>query len=406
MKSIERLLSALKPKLVFPSVAILAIIVLASLGIYKATQATVVVAEDGKSETIKTHAKTVKDLFDALDINVNEHDDLSEDLHATVEDGMEIEFKKAKHMMLTVDDQFASYYTTAETVEQFLDDEDVEVTEHDELSHRLSDEITEDIHIQVTKAYPITIFDGKEKQNVWTVGGTVEELLEKNDIKIKKHDKVKPNIYEQVFEDRDIKITRVNYEEEKVEETIDYKTERIEDDTLEKGKEKVVTEGEAGKLVKTYRLTFENGEQVKRKKQEEKVTKEPTNKVIAVGTKEPEVVQLAQEKPKKKAKQSTKEPSNGKEFTMHATAYTANCNGCSGYTATGINIGANPNKKVVAVDPSVIPLGSRVWVEGYGEAIAGDTGGSISGNRIDVHVPDKSAAYSFGTRTVKVKVLD
>src|SRR5690625_5328724 len=83
MKSIERLLSALKPKLVFPSVAILAIIVLASLGIYKATQATVVVAEDGKSETIKTHAKTVKDLFDALDINVNEQDRKSTRLNSS-----------------------------------------------------------------------------------------------------------------------------------------------------------------------------------------------------------------------------------------------------------------------------------------------------------------------------------
>lgn len=412
MKSIERLLSALKPKLVFPSVAIIAIIVLASFGIYKATQATVVVAEDGKSETIKTHAKTVEDLFNTLDINVNEHDDLSEDLTAAVEDGMEIEFKKAKHIMLTIDDEFASYYTTAETVEQFLEDEDVEITEHDELSHRLSDEMTEDIHIQVTKAFPITIVDGEEEQEVWAVGGTVEELLEENDIKIKKRDKIKPNLYEQIFENREIKITRVKHKKEEVEETIDYKTERIEDDTLEKGKEKVVTEGQEGKLVKTYRLTFENGEQVKRKKKEEEVAKEPTNKVIAIGTKEPEVVSLAEEKPKKQkkqskqSKQSTKKPSDGKEFTMNATAYTASCSGCSGVTATGINLGADPNKKVVAVDPSVIPLGSRVWVEGYGEAIAGDTGGSINGNRIDVHVPDESAAYSFGRRTVKVKVLD
>src|SRR5690625_1934001 len=185
MKSIERLLSALKPKLVFPSVAILAIIVLASLGIYKATQATVVVAEDSKSETIKTHAKTVKDLFDALDINVNEHDDLSEDLHATVEDGMEIEFKKAKHMMLTVDDQFASYYTTAETVEQFLDDEDVEVTEHDELSHRLSDELTEDIYIKEKKAYRITILDGKKNKTFGLWAELLKNYLKKMILRLK-----------------------------------------------------------------------------------------------------------------------------------------------------------------------------------------------------------------------------
>ena len=64
---------------------------------------------------------------------------------------------------------------------------------------------------------------------------------------------------------------------------------------------------------------------------------------------------------------------------MTATAYTAYCNGCSGITTTGINLRANPNLKVIAVDPSVIPLGSKVWVEGYGYAVAGDTGGAIKG---------------------------
>src|SRR5689334_15167339 len=60
-----------------------------------------------------------------------------------------------------------------------------------------------------------------------------------------------------------------------------------------------------------------------------------------------------------------------KEITVEATAYTAYCAGCSGITATGIDLRSNPNRKVIAVDPRVIPLGSRVYVEGYGEAIAG-----------------------------------
>ncbi len=65
---------------------------------------------------------------------------------------------------------------------------------------------------------------------------------------------------------------------------------------------------------------------------------------------------------------------------------------------------ANPNLKVIAVDPNVIPLGSKVWVEGYGYAIAGDTGGAIKGKKIDLHVPTKTAAYNFGRRQVKIKV--
>ena len=94
------------------------------------------------------------------------------------------------------------------------------------------------------------------------------------------------------------------------------------------------------------------------------------------------------------------------ELTVSATAYTASCAGCSGITATGIDLRDNPNQKVISVDPSVIPLGSRVWVEGYGEAIAGDTGGAIKGNKIDVFVPSQDAALSWGVKEVKVKILN
>lgn len=102
---------------------------------------------------------------------------------------------------------------------------------------------------------------------------------------------------------------------------------------------------------------------------------------------------------------STGSEASGKEMTVTATAYTAYCNGCSGVTATGIDLRSNPGMKVIAVDPSVIPLGSKVYVEGYGTAIAGDTGGAIKGNKIDIFMPDKSAATQFGRKTVKIKVL-
>ncbi len=94
-----------------------------------------------------------------------------------------------------------------------------------------------------------------------------------------------------------------------------------------------------------------------------------------------------------------------KEITVSASAYTANCNGCSGITSTGINLKRNPDVKVIAVDPSVIPLGTKVYVEGYGYAIAGDTGGSIKGNKIDVFFPSKSEAYKWGRKQVKIKIL-
>jgi len=61
---------------------------------------------------------------------------------------------------------------------------------------------------------------------------------------------------------------------------------------------------------------------------------------------------------------------------------------------------------VIAVDPNVIPLGSKVYVDGYGYAVAADTGGAIKGNRIDVFFPTKEQAYRWGSRKVKVTIID
>lgn len=96
---------------------------------------------------------------------------------------------------------------------------------------------------------------------------------------------------------------------------------------------------------------------------------------------------------------------NGKELYVTATAYSHE-DSQTGMTAMGINIKANPHMKLIAVDPSVIPLGSRVWVEGYGEAIAGDTGGAIKGHKIDVLMPSAADARNWGRKTVKVVILN
>lgn len=110
--------------------------------------------------------------------------------------------------------------------------------------------------------------------------------------------------------------------------------------------------------------------------------------------------------PEKAAAPAAASQHSGKEMTVSATAYTAFCAGCSGITATGIDLRSNPNQKVIAVDPTVIPLGSKVWVEGYGEAIAGDTGGAIKGNKIDVFIPTQGAALDWGRKTINIKILN
>jgi 3D (Asp-Asp-Asp) domain-containing protein len=103
--------------------------------------------------------------------------------------------------------------------------------------------------------------------------------------------------------------------------------------------------------------------------------------------------------------QDTQEDSNP-VITVDATAYTASCEGCSGITKTGVNIKDNPEEKVIAVDPNVIPLGSEVYVEGYGYATAEDIGGAIDGNEIDVFIPTEKEAKDWGRKQVKVTIID
>ncbi|PIE96303.1 enterotoxin [Bacillus fungorum] len=149
-----------------------------------------------------------------------------------------------------------------------------------------------------------------------------------------------------------------------------------------------------------------------------KAKEEAKAQEIAKAKEEAKAREIAKAKEEAKAREAikTKEESKNntqsakRELTVVATAYTADPseNGTYGgrvLTAMGHDLTANPNMRIIAVDPKVIPLGSKVWVEGYGEAIAGDTGSAIKGNRIDVLMGSKSKAMNWGRQTVKVKIL-
>lgn len=88
-------------------------------------------------------------------------------------------------------------------------------------------------------------------------------------------------------------------------------------------------------------------------------------------------------------------------FSMTATAYTG-----GSYTAMGLKPVRDPNGlSTISVDPNVIPLGSKVYVESYGYAIASDTGGAIKGNKIDLYMNSLQECYSFGRRTVILHII-
>lgn len=427
MKIISKLLPASKMKLVISSIGVLALVTFASLVIIEATKADVVVMNDGEKETVKTQANTVDELLKEVGIVVGQHDAISHTGNTEIKDGMKITYEEATKVSVMIDGQEKDFFTTADTIGDFLEEKNLVLSEHDDISHQKDEPIVEGLELTIAKGFQVALqVDGKKKQ-VWTTGGTVEQLLKSNKIKLKDLDKVKPAMSEQVNAGTPVTVVRVVKTEDVVKEEIAFNTKRKEDNTLAKGEKEVISQGENGTVVKTFKVTKENGKEVSRKLVDKKV-EESKAKVVAIGTKVPEsrtdLVTLASTtkkdsksepvvaeqkispEPKSEKRSEPKQRESGKVIYMNASAYSANCAGCSGITATGINLHANPNAHVVAVDPSVIPLGTHIYIEGYGEYVAADTGGAIRGTRIDIHVPTQSAAHAFGMHKVKVTILD
>src|SRR5699024_3079144 len=331
-------------------------------------------------------------------IDFGKHDELSHEATTEVVDGMEIVLESANKVTVNIDGEEEEYYSTAETVGEFLEEENIEVKKHDVVSFNDMALLQDGMFIDIDQAFKATLNNGSDKEDVWATANTVKELLQDEAIKYSKQDKIEPALDKDLKEGMTVTVTKVKTETKEVTEALSFNTDEEKDSELEKGESRTISEGEEGKEERTYEIVYENGEEVERTLLEENVVQKPKNKKVAIGTKE-EVETVSTS--------NSQEPSGGKELTMEATAYGADCAGCSGISATGMDLRGSPTPKVIAVDPNVIPLGSRVWVEGYGEAIAADTGGAIKGNIIDVLVESEAyAADNWGRRTVKVKILD
>lgn len=418
MKNIIKPMSLLKITSRHSLLTAMIVSIFSFFGLTDAVKSEVVISVDGEVEKIETQEDTVGDLFKHLGIKVTSADRLSHLESDKIEDGMTIEYTKAKSVVVVTEGE-AAYYKTFEThVKDFYQAEKIKFSKHDDVSHLGSEKIEDGLVINITEAYELDIINVDDTETVWTTGGTVEEILAENNIAPKRDDKVTPDLDEEVTEGMEIEVIKVTEELVIEEEKIEYKTKRKKDNSLLKGYEKVIQEGKNGYVAKTYELTLENDRIAAKEKIKEEIIEEAEEEIIVIGTKVVDPVKQTKvlEKVKPKA-----EPNHLIEYetvviepvpkekeismTMEATAYTAECTGCSGITKTGINLLEDRYKKVVAVDPRVIPLGSKVWVSGYGEAIAGDIGGDIKGNRIDLHYPNKKAAYKFGRRSVTVIIL-
>ena len=380
------------------SVLIASFIVFASglsFVIYESTKDKVTLTLDGKRQVIETHSSTIQDILDDLDITVGSKDYVFPSLNTKVKDDLEVVWKKAKQVELQKDDEKKTVWTTVDTVKEFLEEQKISLNEHDQISQQIDSRIEHNMDIVVHTAFPVTLVDAGKKKKVWSTSTTVADFLKQQEISLAKLDRVEPDLKEEVKEDAVVDITRIEKVTDVVEQPINYAVVTQKDNSLPEGTEEVVKEGKNGLISKKYEVTIENGKETSRKLLSEKTLTEKQDKVVSVGTKTDTVQQLA-----------SRGEESGTEVHVNSTAYTASCNGCSGHTATGIDLKANPNAKVIAVDPSFIPLGTKVYVEGYGYAVAADTGGNVKGKKIDVFFATKAEAYRWGNRQVKIKIID
>lgn len=149
------------------------------------------------------------------------------------------------------------------------------------------------------------------------------------------------------------------------------------DDEMELGEEKTVQEGKDGKKTKVYKVDYYEGKEYSRELISTEVEK-PEDKIVLKGTK---IVW-------RDITIDGEQIHYWRKMRVWATHYDSHCPGCNEWTATGMKQG----KGVIAVDPSVIKLRSKLYVPGYGQAIAGDTGGAIKGNIIDLGFDDARTA--------------
>lgn len=241
---------------------------------------------------------------------------------------------------------------------------------------------------EVVRAVPIVVFHQGETKEIFTSKLTVEEALREAGIDLTNL-KVVPD--KDVRPSKDMNVFVLQENESIVQETRDipYEVVTKNDSHMELGEERVMYEGNNGSKNVFVKVTTLITGELEKVDLAEIVLKKPEEKIVALGT--TDVVQT-----------SRGEMRFEKVMQMEATAYTPWDEGCIGITANGMKAGHG----VVAVDPRTIPLGTRLYIQGYGYAIAADTGGAIKGDRIDLCMDTKNEAFSFGRRSVKVYILE
>jgi len=315
-------------------------------------------------------------------------------------------FRTTNINYITIEDESRIYEIESfdKTVSDVLVYAGIVLGPNDVIEPPLESSINGETRILISRSFDLLIRDGEEEITLTTTKHTVREILEENNIEIGNLDIVKPFVDAKIFEGGHINITRV-WDEYLVESTdIPYFTEINLVNDLKDQEIELIQTGENGLKEITYQIRYENGKMMSRNFVKEEIVKDPVSEIKNKGSEELFVT-------------SRGLPFRySKVLICEATAYDLSYESCGKYPdhpAYGITYsGTQARPGVIAVDPRVIPLGSKVYVESldstkdYGFASAEDTGSAIKGNKIDLFIGDNRSALRYGRRSVKVYIIE
>ncbi len=295
--------------------------------------------------------------------------------------------------------------TFKNTVGEALEEQGITLGEYDKASYASDEELSDDMTIEVYRAIAVEVTAGGKTQTVHTTKRVIKDILADAGFKCTEEDEVTPKQNKIAKADTKILLVKRTSETITVTEDTPFAVTEKPNASLSRGIRKVIKKGTNGKSERTYKISYADGVEVEREIIKEKVLTESVGEVVEVGTKKTRIddYTIAYDGTITTSRSGTL--SYSRVLNCSATAYDAvSCGKQPGYARTAT--GAIAQRGVIAVDPRVIPLGTRVYVEGYGYAIAADTGGAIKGNIIDVCMDSRAESLNWGRRNVKVYILN
>jgi len=302
-----------------------------------------------------------------------------------------------KTLVISIDGKEETFVTYKGTVKDVLQEKGVELAPEDRVQPSLEAKVSEKETIKLKTAIPVDIKANGIQVQVLTAEDTIKDMLDTEEKTLQEQgvefdkdiDEVLPSLDSTISSDTNVQLVKVQTTDLVQKQPINFDTIVEKNEELDSSVQKVKSEGVNGEKEITYQILYKDGVEVSRNVKATKTIVEPQNQVVVKGTGHVY------------ASRGGGNITYKKKISSLATAYSGHSS-----TATGRRPVRNEGGlSTIAVDPSVIPLGSKVYVDGYGYAIASDTGGAIKGNRIDVYLDSSSECDSWGRRSVNTLVV-